>query len=56
LRRFKTLQRYGFDTIIQRNVKLTRLKFFGKVINYDATSKGAINYLHLAQEIIEKSK
>jgi hypothetical protein len=24
-------------------------------INYDATSKGATNYLHLAQEVIKKT-
>jgi chromosome partitioning protein len=47
-----------FDTIIQRNVKLSEAPSFGEsIINYDATSKGATNYLHLAQEVIEeKSK
>jgi chromosome partitioning protein len=30
---------------------------FGEsIINYDATSKGAANYLHLAQEVIEKQQ
>ena len=38
-----------FDTIIQRNVKLSEAPSFGEsIINYDATSKGAINYLHLS--------
>jgi len=45
-----------FDTIIQRNVKLSEAPSFGEsIINYDATSKGATNYLHLAQEIIKKN-
>jgi chromosome partitioning protein len=43
-----------FDTIIQRNVKLSEGSSFGvSIINYDATSKG--NYLHLAQEVIKKN-
>ena len=45
-----------FDTIIQRNVKLSEAPSFGEsIINYDATSKGATNYLSLAQEIINKN-
>jgi chromosome partitioning protein len=45
-----------FETIIQRNVKLSEAPSFGEsIINYDATSKGATNYLHLAQEIIKKN-
>lgn len=45
-----------FETIIQRNVKLSEAPSFGEsIINYDATSKGAANYLHLAQEIIKKN-
>ncbi|MFV8270921.1 ParA family protein [Flavobacterium sp. GT2N3] len=45
-----------FDTIIQRNVKLSEAPSFGEsIINYDATSKGATNYLHLAQEVIKKN-
>lgn len=45
-----------FDTVIQRNVKLSEAPSFGEsIINYDATSKGAINYLHLAEEIIKKN-
>jgi chromosome partitioning protein len=45
-----------FETIIQRNVKLSEAPSFGeRIINYDATSKGAVNYLHLAQEIIKKN-
>jgi chromosome partitioning protein len=45
-----------FNTIIQRNVKLSEAPSFGEsIINFDATSKGATNYLSLAQEIIMKN-
>ena len=45
-----------FETIIQRNVKLSEAPSYGEsIINYDATSKGASNYLQLAQEIIKKN-
>jgi chromosome partitioning protein len=45
-----------FDTIIQRNVKLSEAPSFGEsIINFDATSKGAANYLSLANEIIKKN-
>lgn len=46
-----------FETIIQRNIKLSEAPSFGEsIINYDATSKGAANYLNLAEEIINKNK
>lgn len=45
-----------FQTIIQRNVKLSEAPSFGEsIINYDASSKGASNYLSLAKEIINKN-
>lgn len=45
-----------FDTIIQRNIRLSEAPSFGEtIINYDATSKGASNYLNLAQEVIKKN-
>ena len=45
-----------FETIIQRNIKLSEAPSFGKpVILYDAASKGAINYLNLAREILQKN-
>lgn len=45
-----------FKTIIQRNVKLSEAPSFGEsIINFDATSKGANNYLSLAEEIIKKN-
>ncbi|MDT0687453.1 ParA family protein [Autumnicola psychrophila] len=45
-----------FDTIIQRNVRLSEAPSYGEsIINYDAASKGASNYLSLAHEIIKKN-
>jgi chromosome partitioning protein len=45
-----------FDTIIQRNTRLSEAPSFGiSVIMHDATSKGAINYLNLAREILRKN-
>jgi len=45
-----------FKTIIQRNVKLGEAPSFGEsIIGFDATSKGAANYLSLAEEIIKKN-
>jgi len=46
-----------FDTIIQRNVRLSEATGFGKsIIKYDANCRGAINYLNLAKEFIEKNE
>ena len=46
-----------FKTIIQRNIRLSEAPSFGEsIIDYDATSKGAKNYLSLANEIIIKTK
>jgi chromosome partitioning protein len=45
-----------FDTIIPRNVKLSESPSFGiPVIMHDADSKGAISYLNLAREVVEKN-
>ena len=45
-----------FDTIIQRNVRLSEATGFGEsIIKYDASSRGAINYLNLAKEFIQKN-
>ncbi|MFC5195550.1 MULTISPECIES: ParA family protein [Bizionia] len=45
-----------FQTIIQRNVRLSEAPSYGEsIINYDAASKGATNYLSLAKEIINKN-
>ena len=46
-----------FETVIQRNVKLSEAPSYGKpVILYDASSKGAINYMNLAREILQRNK
>lgn len=46
-----------FKTIIQRNVRLSEAPSYGEsIITYDAGSKGANNYLSLAEEIIIKNK
>jgi len=45
-----------FDTIIRRNTRLGEAPSYGEsIIAYDATSKGAINYLSLANEIIKNN-
>jgi chromosome partitioning protein len=45
-----------FETIIQRNTRLSEAPSYGiSVIMHDASSKGAINYLNLAREIIKKN-
>ena len=46
-----------FKTIIHRNVTLGEAPSYGEtIIVHDATSKGAVNYLNLSQEIIDKEK
>ena len=46
----------AFHTIIPRNVKLSEAPSFGlPVIVHDAESKGAISYLNLAHEILDKN-
>jgi chromosome partitioning protein len=45
-----------FSTIIHRNARLSEAPSVGKpVILYDATSKGSMNYLNLAKEILQKN-
>ncbi|RYD85875.1 MAG: ParA family protein, partial [Sphingobacteriales bacterium] len=45
-----------FDTIIQRNTRLSEAPSFGlSVIMHDANCKGAINYLNLAREVVRKN-
>jgi len=46
-----------FETIVQRNVRLSEAPSFGKpVILYDATSKGSRNYMALAREILANNQ
>ena len=45
-----------FDTIVHRNIRLSEAPSYGEsIISYDATSKGAVNYLNLANEILTKN-
>ena len=53
----KHFQELVFETIIARNVKLSEAPSYGlPAILYDAESKGAKNYLALAQEILNKNQ
>jgi chromosome partitioning protein len=46
-----------FETIVQRNVRLSEAPSFGKpAILYEASSKGAKNYMALAREILKKNQ
>ncbi len=45
-----------FDAIIHRNARLSEAPSFGKpVVLYDSDSKGTINYLNLAKELLQKN-
>jgi chromosome partitioning protein len=45
-----------FNTIVHRNSKLSEAPSVGKpVILYDGNSKGSVNYLNLAKEILQKN-
>ena len=49
-------QEMVFDTVIQRNVKLSEAPSYGKpVVLYDASSRGAINHMNLAREILQRN-
>ncbi len=49
-------QQMVFDTIINRNTRLGEAPSYGNsIIMYDASSTGAINYLNLAREILQKN-
>ncbi len=46
-----------FETIIQRNVRLGEAPSYGEsIIKYDASSKGATNYLNMADELLKKNR
>ena len=46
-----------FNTIIQRNIRLSEAPSHGKpIILYDVMSNGTSNYLNLAREVLEKNK
>lgn len=45
-----------FDTVIQRNITLSESQSHAKpALMYDAGSRGAINHMQLAQELIDKN-
>jgi chromosome partitioning protein len=45
-----------FDTVIHRNTKLGEAPSFGEtIVIHDAASKGAINYLNFAREILQRN-
>ena len=50
-------QQMVFHTIINRNTKLGEAPSFGQTIMmHDINSTGAINYLNLAREILQKNE
>jgi chromosome partitioning protein len=50
-------QEMVFDTIIHRNTTLGEAPSFGQtIIMHDASCKGAVNYLNLAREILQKNE
>ena len=52
----KHFQELVFTTVIQRNVKLSESQSFAQpVLVYDASSKGTVNHIQLAKELIEKN-
>jgi len=53
----KPFQELVFNTVIQRNIKISEASSYGKpTILYDAESKGSLNHIQLAQELIDKNK
>ncbi len=45
-----------FDTIIQRNIRLSEAPSYGKpIILYDVICNGTTNYLNLAREVLERN-
>lgn len=57
---FEVKEHFGplaFDTIIQRNIRLSEAPSYGKpALLYDASSNGSVNYLNLAKELIKRNK
>ncbi len=50
-------QQMVFDTLINRNTRLSEAPSFGEtIIMHDAESTGATNYLNLAREILQKNE
>lgn len=52
----KHFQQMVFETIVQRNIKLSEAPSFGKpALLYDVNSTGAVNYLNLAREVLQNN-
>lgn len=53
----KHFQEMVFETLIQRNIKLSEAPSYGKpVILYDANSRGSQSYMDLAREILQNNE
>ena len=53
----KHFQEMVFETLIQRNIKLSEAPSYGKpVILYDANSRGSQSYMELAREILQNNE
>lgn len=51
----KHFEGLAYQTVIQRNVRLSEAPSHGKpVLLYDASASGAVNYLNLAKELLER--
>jgi chromosome partitioning protein len=49
-------QELVFETVVHRTTKLAEAPSFGEtIVMHDAASKGAINYLNFAREILQKN-
>jgi len=49
-------QELVFTTVIQRNVKLSESQSYAQpVLVYDAASRGAVNHMQLAKELVDKN-
>lgn len=49
--------RMVFDTVIQRNIRLSEAPSHGlPVVLYDSESRGSINHMQLAEELIKRNK
>ena len=45
-----------FNTILQRNIRLSEAPSYGKpIVLYDVNSNGTNNYLNLAREVLERN-
>jgi chromosome partitioning protein len=53
----KNFQELVFRTVIQRNVRLSEAQSYAQpILQYDNASKGSLNYINLAKEIIAKNQ